>query len=153
MHFPKLDANQPTDYSIYINFIQDLRQQFEIRFTDIHSKKADFKLFSQPLDVESEIANKDFQMQLIELQSTEFYKSKFGASLIKFYKKYLNESKSLSNLIDHKKIFICMFGSTCMCEKLFSKIKCIKSKNRSKLTDLHLDSLLGLTHAQILKPI
>ena len=38
-HLPRLNGNQPTDYSIYINFIQDLRQQFEIRFTSIHSKK------------------------------------------------------------------------------------------------------------------
>ena len=37
-HFPRLDANQPTDNSIYINFLQDLRQQFEKRFTDMHSK-------------------------------------------------------------------------------------------------------------------
>ena len=69
-------------------------------------------------------------MELIELQSNEFYKSKFGAtrtSVIKFYKKYLNESKRFSNLIDQTKTFICMFGSTYMCEQLFSKTKCIKS--------------------------
>ena len=55
--------------------MQDLRKQFEIRFTDMHSKNADFKLFSQPFDVELESFNEDFQMELIELQSNEFYKS------------------------------------------------------------------------------
>ena len=50
----------------------------------------DFKLFSQLFDVEPVSANEDFQMELIELQSNEFYKSKVGAtgtSVIKFYKK------------------------------------------------------------------
>ena len=37
------------------------------RFADMHSKKADFKLFSQPFDVEPEIANEDFQTELIEI--------------------------------------------------------------------------------------
>ena len=124
--------------------MQDLRKQFEISFTDMHSKKEDFKLFSQPFDVEPEIANEDFQMELIELQSNEYYKSKLGAaanSVIEFYKKYLKKSKSFPNLTDHAKMFIYMFGSTYMCEQLFSEMKYIKSKSRSKLTDGQLDLL------------
>ena len=39
VHVPRLNANHPTDNSIYINFLQDLKQQFDIRFTDMHSKK------------------------------------------------------------------------------------------------------------------
>lgn len=43
MQVPRLNANQPNDNSICINFIQDLQQQFEIRFTEMHSQKEDFK--------------------------------------------------------------------------------------------------------------
>ncbi|KAG8227259.1 hypothetical protein J437_LFUL003992, partial [Ladona fulva] len=34
------------------------------------------------------------------------------------------------------------FGSTYLCESLFSTMNIIKSKNRSRLTDSHLDSCL-----------
>ena len=115
--------NQPTDNSIYINFQQVLGQKFEIRFTDMHSKKEDFKLFSQPFVLEPESSNEHFQIEFIELQSNEFYGSKLGAtdtSVIKFYKKYLNGSKGFTNLIHHAKKIICMSRSTYMCEKLFS---------------------------------
>ena len=43
MQVPRLNANQPNDNSICINFIQDLQRQFEIRFTEMHSQKEDFK--------------------------------------------------------------------------------------------------------------
>ena len=65
--FAGLNINQTTDNSIYINFLQDLRKQFQKRFTNMHSKKLDLKLHSQPFDVEPEDVYKDFQMELIEL--------------------------------------------------------------------------------------
>ena len=103
----------------------------------MHSKKEDFKLFSQPFHTEPELLIKDFQMELIEPQSNEFYKSKLsatGTSVIEFYKKYLDKSKSFPKLIDHTK-------------QLFSKNKYIKSKSQSQLIDGYLDSLL--THSNI----
>ena len=46
--------------TFYINFVEDLRQYFEKKFADMHSKKQDFKLFFHPFDVEPESANEDF---------------------------------------------------------------------------------------------
>ena len=46
-------------------------------------------------------------MELIEPQNNEFYKSELsatGTSVIEFYKKYLDKSKSFPNLIDHTKV-------------------------------------------------
>ena len=63
--FAGLNINQTTDNSIYITFLQDLRKQFEKRFTNMHSKKLDLKL--HPFDVEPGDVYKDFQMELIEL--------------------------------------------------------------------------------------
>ena len=54
MQVPRLNANQPNDNSICINFIQDLQRQFEIRFTEMHSQKEDFKYISQLFDVKPE---------------------------------------------------------------------------------------------------
>ena len=56
MQFPRLNTNHPTDNSICVNFIQDLRKRFEIRSVDMHSKKTDFSLISQPFDVELDSA-------------------------------------------------------------------------------------------------
>ena len=117
----------------------------------MHSKKEDFKLFFQPFDIEPENVNEDFLMELNELQSNEFYKSKLGAagtSVIEFYMKYLNKSKSFPDLIDHTKKFICIFGNT-FCEQLFSKMKYIESKLQSKLPDRHLDLLLRFVCSNI----
>ena len=80
--------------------------------------------------------------------NNEFYKNKLGASgtsVIKFYKKYLNESKSFPNLIDHaKKVYLYARKYTNMNSSFF-----IKSKIRSKLTDGHLDPLLRLACSDI----
>ena len=56
IQFPRFNTNHPTDNSIYRNFMQDLRKKFEIRFVDMHSKKTDFSLISQPFDVELDSA-------------------------------------------------------------------------------------------------
>ena len=56
IQFPRFNTNHPTDNSIYRNFMQDLRKKFEIGFVDMHSKKTDFSLISQPFDVELDSA-------------------------------------------------------------------------------------------------
>ena len=89
-------------------------------------------MISQTFDVEPEGANEDFQMQSIQLQSNEFYKSKLGVigiSVIEFYKKYFSESKSFPKLIDPAKKFACIFGSTYILEQLFLEMKYIILKS------------------------
>ena len=49
------------------------------------------------------VLKENFQMELIELQSNEFYNSKLGPigiSVIEFYKEYFSESQSFRKLID-----------------------------------------------------
>ena len=89
----KFNSKAPKENSIYINFIQDMKQQFQIQFTDTHSKKTYFKFYFQLSNIEPERANEDFQRELIELRSNEFYKSKIGATVtsavtVKNHKKY-----------------------------------------------------------------
>ena len=116
-HFPRLQKHQTEDTSIFVTFIRELQQQFVDRFADMHAKKNDFKLFAQPFDITPDDVSEEFQMELIDLQSNEFLKSSFhsdGVSLNDFYKKFLNETTSFPNLIDHAKKIICMFGSSCV---------------------------------------
>ena len=75
-------------------------------------------MFCQPFDFEAEITNKGFQVESIEQQSNELYKSKLGAistSVIEFYKTYIDKNKISQNLIGHtKNLFVCFEVHTCV---------------------------------------
>ncbi|KAG7516011.1 general transcription factor II-I repeat domain-containing protein 2-like [Solea senegalensis] len=45
-----------------------------------------------------------------------------------------------------------MFGSTYLCEQLFSLMKLNKTSHRSRLTDEHVNSILRISSAQSLTP-
>ena len=45
----------------------------------------------------------------------------------------------------------CLFGSTYLCEKLFSTMKCNKSKYRSRQSDVHLQTILRVSTATSLR--
>ena len=44
---------------------------------------------------------------------------------------------------------ISLFGSTYICEQLFSRMKFTKNKNRTKITDVHLEDSLRLSTTSI----
>ena len=50
---------------------------------------------------------------------------------------------TFQGLVQHAKKMFCMFGSTYLCESLFSKVKYTKSRIRSRLTDENLEDHLG----------
>ena len=92
------------------------------------------------------------QMELIELQCNELLKNKFNlddVSLIDFYRKYLFSSEKFPNLVQHAKKMASLFGSTYVCEQLFSKMKYCKNQLRTKRTDVHLDDVLLLSSTNL----
>ena len=94
-HFPTLKEYKPTSNTPFVSVIQHLRTEFLSRFGDIRSLENDIKLFSTPFDVQVDTVQEKYQMELVELQSSDELKSKFhaeGVLLLDFYKKYL-ESK------------------------------------------------------------
>ena len=153
-HFPTLQKLQPSDTTIYEQFMSDLIDQFSSRFEDIRTHQVELKLFATPFDVDVDIAPEDIQMELIDLQSNIVLRSKHGAkdiSILDFYQKYLAEDGNYPNLVENAKKMTSIFGSTYICEQLFSKMKLTKSKLRTKITDSHLDGILRIT-ASSLKP-
>ncbi|KAI6647823.1 hypothetical protein LOD99_8410 [Oopsacas minuta] len=147
VHFPTLKANNPDDTGTYVSFISDLRAQFSARFMDVQKYKSDFRLLVASFDVSVDEAAELVQMKLVDLQCNDLLKSKFRDcedDIITFYQKYLTEQQ-FPELRKHATKFCCIFGSTFICEQLFSKMKSTKSITRTRLTDDHLNDVLRIT--------
>uniref|UniRef100_A0A2S2QNF6 General transcription factor II-I repeat domain-containing protein 2A n=1 Tax=Sipha flava TaxID=143950 RepID=A0A2S2QNF6_9HEMI len=88
-------------------------------------------------------------MECIELQSDIQLKEKFNqSSLLDFYKLYLPK-EIYPVLHDHALFMFSLFGSTYICEQLFSRMKNTKSKNRSTISDKHLESCIRIATTSI----
>ena len=103
-----------------------------------------FSYFAAVFDVEICDAPENLQMELIELQSSSELKSIFReVPLLEFYQQYLTPQR-VPSLVKHAKEVAVLFVSTYVCEQLFSKMKYVKSKFRTRLSENHLDSVLRL---------
>ena len=84
------------------------------------------------------------QMELVDLQCDGHLKSKFAElPLVKLYGEYIPHDK-FPGLVNHARMLTALFGSTYMCEQLFSKMNFAKCKTRTQLSDAHLDVTLRL---------
>ena len=81
-------------------------------------------------------------LELLELQEDEGLKGprRSGVSGLEFWKMIPDEKYPLTK--ECAKRLISIFGTTHVCESLFSTLKFIKSKYRSELTDDHLSELV-----------
>ena len=78
-HFPTLQESKPTSSTPFVSVIRYLRTEFLSRFDDIRSLENDIKLFSTPFDVQVDIVQEKYQMELVELQCSNELKSNFHA--------------------------------------------------------------------------
>lgn len=102
-------------------------------------------MFSNLFNVNVDLAPNKLQMELIELQSNEVLKLKFNVrSLLQFYSDLPLHIGDFPKSLNFARKFVSIFGSTYKCEQLFSRMKFIKSKTRSRLTDLHLENNLRI---------
>ena len=88
-------------------------------------------------------------MELIEFQCCEDLKLRFREMpLLQFYQNVFPRDRfpQLAKLFTR---ILSLFGSTYVCEQLFSKMKFIKSKYRAQLTHEHLEGLLRLNNTNI----
>ena len=69
-HFPTLQTLHPSDTTLYVKFIDDLIEEFSSRFEDIRSHEVQLNIFASPFNVDVDTAPDDFQMELIDLQSS-----------------------------------------------------------------------------------
>ena len=120
-----------------------LQTAFADRFMDFKEKSKMFQFFQNPFEISIMDVKEDFQFELAELQADDRLKSVYkNENLISFYQKL--EDEDYPKLKENASILISIFGSTYICEQTFSKLKYIKSKNRSRLTDSHLENYLQI---------
>ena len=88
---------------------------------------------------------KNLQMGLINLQCDINLKQKFqDVHLVNFYS-YLPINKYPQVRIFAIRL-IALFGSTYICEQMFSEMKNNKSSKRNRLKDKHLQSVMKISH-------
>ncbi|XP_037129559.1 general transcription factor II-I repeat domain-containing protein 2A-like [Syngnathus acus] len=158
-HFPACKAlmDSATTFSgeKYADTIGKLQEEFDQRFADFKAHRATFQIFADPFSFDVEDAPPVLQMELIDLQCNTDLKAKFRevsgktVELGQFLRKLPPTFPELSRMF---KRTMCLFGSTYLCEKLFSTMNFNKSKFRSRLKDEHLKAILRVSVASSLKP-
>lgn len=145
-NFPTLAsvATQMVSTVKYTSMIVALDNEFSRRFADFQKLAPEFDIMASPFTTDYEKAPDMLQLELIDLQCDSTLKEKFQSeSIDKFYGS-LNEAKFV-NLRKMAMKLLVLFGSTYICEQTFSIMNINKTKLRSNLTDVHLQSLLKIS--------
>ncbi|CAI6345817.1 unnamed protein product [Macrosiphum euphorbiae] len=133
----------------YAEAISDLKHQFKLRFSDFKANETYFNLFSISFSLPVEDVPENMQIEIIDLQNNKVLKEKYNyVELSIFYSKYIN-TETYPNLRNNALRMMSLFGSTYTCEHIFSRMKIVKSKNRVRLTDSHLESSLRIASSKI----
>ena len=151
-HFPTLAQHGQADFSSFANELQSLKMEFSDRFQDFNHQESYFTMISSPFEVDVDSVPENLQMELLELQGdNNLHQSFKETSLLEFYKSLPRED--YPQILKQARNFISIFGSTYVCEQLFSKLKHVKSKTKSRLTNEHLQFSLRVATSQILPDI
>ncbi|KAM3855168.1 general transcription factor II-I repeat domain-containing protein 2-like isoform 2-T3 [Vipera latastei] len=150
-HFPccQTITNQVStavfSYARFADKLHTLQMEFTRRF-DFEAQKFNFGLLSNPFAVEVAKAPVNIQLELIELQCNSTFKAKYDSVGPAWFTRFIPETMPQLRLQAAR--MLCMFGSTYLCEQLFSAMKVNKSVHRSLLTDTQLHSILRVSTAQ-----
>ncbi|XP_058141943.1 general transcription factor II-I repeat domain-containing protein 2B isoform X2 [Dasypus novemcinctus] len=141
-HFPTLKSvsRNESDGLNYIPKIAELKTEFQKRLSDFKLYESDLTLFSSPFSMKIDHVHEDLQMEVIDLQCNTVLKTKYDEVGIPEFYKYL--WSSYPRYKNHCAKILSMFGSTYICEQLFSIMKLSKTKHCSQLKDSQWDSML-----------
>ncbi|UYV76789.1 hypothetical protein LAZ67_14002019 [Cordylochernes scorpioides] len=155
MHFPtcnmyKSSLGETASYQKYAEKMLSLRNEFETRFSDFKSLEGKFTLFSSIFSINIESVPNHMQMEVKDIQCDSDLKAKFIEVGVSEFHKYLPARFENSRKLAYE--IMSMFGSTYRCEQSFSLMKGNKSLIRSRMTDVHLGSVLKLITANKISP-
>jgi len=109
-------------------------------------------LFERPFSLSARDVPAEFQFEVLELQSVGRLKDIFyqAPNLCAFYKSF---PKTYSpKLYRNACKIVSMFGTTVICERFFSMMNIIKTKQRANITDTNLKNAIRLAVCGILSP-
>uniref|UniRef100_A0A0E9XBG8 HAT C-terminal dimerisation domain-containing protein n=1 Tax=Anguilla anguilla TaxID=7936 RepID=A0A0E9XBG8_ANGAN len=146
-HFSCLTAVRPeapdrpnNDLEKYKDNITDLLREFEQRFQVFSELKNKFGFFRSPFTVKPSDMPADIQLELIDLQCDSAMKDKFGSVGLDTFYQYLVPGYPKLTAMAAK--VLSMFGTTYLCEQVFSVMNNNKTKQRSRLTNKHLNDIV-----------
>ncbi|MCJ8735565.1 hypothetical protein PDJAM_G00248700 [Pangasius djambal] len=131
----------------YATLLENLEQSFEDRFSNLRQKRPQITFLINPFAAESDCLKAPLvedeaasHLEMIGLSEDDRLKSVLREGTVEFWKivpveRYPNVKRAELKLLS-------MFGSTYICESLFSTLKQVKSKHRCVLTDTHVKELL-----------
>lgn len=154
VHFPccsKLKERYPDlVFATHIQILDDVKCEFDRRFKDFENYQTEFKFFMGPFSFDVAKAPLNLQLELIDLQSDSALKEKYNEVGVPAIYSHLNDRYEKIKELAAK--ISCMFGSTYLCEQLFSCMKLNKNMFRSRLTDKNLSSIMKISCTQKLTP-
>lgn len=156
-HFPTLKSLQGASEfhadigtEKYCSHIFKLVSEFRERFADFKNFENDLSIFRNPFSVSADEVSEHLQLELIELQCNAVLKDKFSSLDLGSFYQYVGPKYPQINCLVSK--IMSMFGSSYVCEQLFSVMNLNKSRLRSRLTDEHLNSIMKIATAQSIVP-
>lgn len=164
-YFPRLKTKceniQVNKLDEYQKKLEDLLKDFNTRFEDLRSFSPTLQFFLNPFGIDvindgfliSEIISTEktsAQLELLQLKEDLALKMHYNSNSIQEFWKLVPDLKypALKKAV-HR--INSIFGTTYTCESMFSTMKLIKTKHRSRLTNEHLTELL-LTSLTNYKP-
>jgi hypothetical protein len=139
------EGNSKIPVKRFSEWLEMLRKEFQARFEDSEEYSNDIRLFQNPFTFEMEEASEIYQLELADMQTNDELKEAFHSSTREQFYKCLPDSK-FSNIKGVARKMLTVFGSTYICEQTFSRMKLIKSKFRTRMTNEHLLHCLRLCH-------
>ncbi|XP_076232931.1 general transcription factor II-I repeat domain-containing protein 2-like [Calliopsis andreniformis] len=152
INFPILKRQNPSETMKYAQEVQRLQEEFSLRFKNFRENQTNFDIFSSPFNIDVERIPEEFQMQIIDLQNDTELKNKFqNCGIVDFYKRYF-PANIFPLLAIHAKQMMSLFGSTFICEQLFSKMKILKTDRRNRLEDERLKNCIRVAVSNDIEP-
>ena len=126
--------------------ITGLLQEFERRLQVFSELEKEFAIFRSPFTVNPYDMPADIQLEIIDLQCETNMKEKFASvGLDTFYQYLLPGYPKLTSLAAK---VLSMFGTTYLCEQVFSVMNLNKTKQSSRLTNTHLKDIVKCAATQ-----